>query len=254
MEKLMYQDFSAEYTADGEQLSYVYRGTRSEMEELASEHRVGEAEEAGRLKMLRISPHEGPVWKCELQYEAANDWQSVAAPDRSWGKRSCQLRGSMRSRPLAAHPRYRANWDHFLASCGNTALPAWWESAANTAVPDSDAETYRWCKAPGELPSTASWRILRTPSKPGVTSFTSAAYSITETARFRSAQSAGNMVSSVLNRIGAPSSTFGIRGGNWKCDDAAVAWNGSFWLARLTWTHCAESWDDDLYGTGSEDR
>lgn len=249
MAELKYQGFSAEYTADGGSSSYVYRGTRREMEELAARHRIDEAEAAGRLRSIRVAPRDGTVWECELRYEAPDDWQSITSPDRAWGKRSCQLRGSMFSRPLAAHPRYRVNWDHALAAVnGVSQVPGWWESAKDTAIPAADREKYRWCKSSGELPGSGAWGVLKAPVKPGVTSFTDAAYTIVETARFRSASAAGGMVSRSLNRIGSPTTKFGIAGGEWKCDDAEVSWNGRYWLARLSWTRSENGWDRDLYG------
>ena len=61
----------------------------------------------------------------------------------------------------------------------------------------------------------------------------------------------GKMAAGSLNRLGTPSNTFGIAGGNWKCDDAEVRWDGKCWVARLTWTHSGgrQSWDGDLYDT-----
>ena len=77
-------------------------------------------------------------------------------------------------------------------------------------------------------------------------------YSITETAKFRSARSAGRMVAGKLNQIGRPEEDFGMTpsGYNWKCDDATVSWNGKYWLATLTWTRSGNNkgWDTDFYG------
>ena len=70
-----------------------------------------------------------------------------------------------------------------------------------------------------------------------------------DTAKFRSAKQAGQMVANALNRIGSPNNNFGISGGNWKCDDATVSWDGKRWLATLTWTRSGDEsgWDTDLY-------
>lgn len=247
MTESKYQGFSAAHTEDGTVTAYVYRGSRAEIEELASGHHIGETGAAGRLISLRVSPHDGPVWQAELRYEASDDWQSIAAPDKSWGKRFCRLHGAMLSRPLAAHPRYRASWDHYLAAFGSAPLPGWWSSAASTVISGTDRNKYRWIRSTGELPLTGLWRVLKAPTKPGVTSFAAAAYSVTETARFRSASAAGNMVSRLLNRIGTPSHAFGITGGNWRCDNAEVSWDGRCWIAKLDWTHDANGWDTDLY-------
>ena len=88
------------------------------------------------------------------------------------------------------------------------------------------------------------------PQKPGVQSWDIAAYTVTETAKFRTARAAGKMVAGVLNKIGAPEETFGLTGGNWKCDDAGVSYSSGDWLATLTWTKSGDEkgWDAEMYG------
>ena len=113
------------------------------------------------------------------------------------------------------------------------------------------SKSYRWIKTPGECPQDeeGSWHIIRSPKYPGVDSYDVATYSITESARFAHSNSAGKMVANNLNRIGAPDVTFGIKGGNWKCDDASVTWSGKYWIATLTWTRSGDSrgWNRELY-------
>ena len=238
---------------DGGTTTCVYHGSRAEMEALAAEHVIDEADDYGWLKSIRVYHREGAVWECELKYEAPDDWESVAAPSREWGKRSCQLRGSTLSRPLETHPDYRTKWNHCLcAAPGTTALPAWYTQADDTLIPAADADKYCWCRTPYEAPygDDGRWTMLAAPVKPGVDSYELAAYTVVETARFRSAEQAGRMVAGSLNRIGSPANTFGISGGSWKCGDAAVSWNGKCWIARLTWTRSEnDDWDADLYGS-----
>ncbi len=247
-----YHGYSAEYTADGRKSTFVYHGTRDEMETLAARHQVDEYNDDGRLEEIRIGQAEGSVWECELRYDVSMDWQSVARPPTQWGVKSAQLHGSMRSMPLESHPNYRANWNHYLAAApGISVVPQWWNSATDTLLDIETQKSYCWCRSYSERPGTPEglWNILRRPRKPGVSSYDVASYSITETARFRSHTTAGKMAANALNRIGTPCTVFGISGGNWKCDDAEVSWNGRFWLARLNWSHsCSESgWDSDLY-------
>ena len=231
----------------------VYHGNRAEMEALAAEHHIGETEESGRLKELRLHPTDDGVWECEFKYDAPDDWESIIVPPRDWGKKSCHLRGGTLSRPLEAHPRYRTRWNHGLyAAPGTTALPAWCNTATDTLIPAGDADRYCWCRNPAEAPLDAEgrWRLLAAPSKPGLDSYDTATYTVIETARFRSASRAGRMVADTLNRIGSPANTFGISGGSWKCGDAEVSWKDDCWIARLTWTRSADGsgWDSDLYG------
>ncbi len=247
-----YHGFKVSSDIDGTTSTFVYHGGKSEMEALAAEHRIDEAGESGWLRSIRVYQHDGADWECELKYEAPEEWTSISKPERKWGRRNCQLRGAMLSRPLESHPGYRTCWNHRLcAAPGVSTRPAWYESATDTAIPAADADRYCWCRTFAEPPhdDSGAWRVLAEAVKPGVESYDLAAYSVVETARFRSASAAGRMVGDVLNRIGTPANTFGITGGSWKCDDAEVSWNGSCWIARLSWTRSGDDagWDADLY-------
>lgn len=246
-----FQGFSVTSDAEGTVTVYLYRGTRAEMEALAAEHDIDETSDAGYLKSIRLAPREDAVWECELRYEAPDEWSSIVRPSRAWGKRASQLRGSMLSRPLEAHPDYRVCWNHCLcAAPGTTAIPSWYASAANTQISGSAAKKYCWCRSASEAPvdENGRWTALAGPEKPGVDSYDMATYTVIETARFRSAESAGRMVAGVLNHLGSPENDFGISGGDWKCEDAEVSWRDRYWIARLTWTCNTAGWDGDLYG------
>ena len=232
----------------------VYHGSRAEMEALAAAHRIDEAGDPGWLKSIRLKPLDGRLWECEFKYEGAEDWDTISVPGRAWGKKVCQLRGATLSRPLESHPDYRTKWNHCLfAAAGTNSLPSWYAGAVNTLIPAADAKKYCWGRDPADAPydGDGRWRQLAAPLKPGVESYDLAVYTVIETARFRYASQAGSMAAGSLNRIGTPSNTFGIGGGNWKCDDAEVSWNGKCWIARLSWTQSGDEndWDGDLYGT-----
>ena len=238
----------------GTDTTRVYHGSRAEMEALAAEHRIDEADESGWLKSIRLRPCDGSVWECEFRYEAPDDWETIIFPAQGWGKKYCHLRGATLSRPLETHPNYRTRWNHCLcAAPGTTSLPSWYSAAVNTLVPDADSGKYCWCRTPAEAPRDANgrWKQLAAPTKPGVEHYDLTAYTVIETARFRSAARAGRMVAGTLNRIGTPANTFGITGGNWKCEDAEVSWRGNCWVAQLRWTRSGDTnWDPDLYGSG----
>jgi hypothetical protein len=247
-----FHGYSVSSDTDCTRTSYVYHGTKAEMEELAAQHYIDETGQAGWLRLIRVYQREGTVWECELKYEAPEDWTLISVPNRTWGSKSCQLRGAMLSRPLESHPKYRTRWNHNLCGApGTGVLPAWYNDATDTTIPAADAARYCWCRHLAEIPrdDNGRWTLLATPTKPGVESYDVATYTITETARFRSASAAGRMAAGMINRIGTPSNSFGITGGNWKCDDAEVSWNGRYWLARLTWTSSGDGgWDSEIYG------
>ena len=140
-----YHGFSTSSDTDSTRTTYVYHGTRSEMEALAARHDIDESGRDGWLRTIRVYQREGAVWECELKYEAPEDWALISAPNRNWGARSCQLRGAMLSRPLESHPAYRTKWNHGLCGApGTTALPSWYSGATDTAIPAVDAGRYCW--------------------------------------------------------------------------------------------------------------
>ena len=244
-----YQDLAVTRDDEGRISTYTYYGSRSEIETLAAAHTIGEAGNSGRLKSLKFGLEKDTVWKCELDYEIYADG-SVEAPSTAWGAKSCRLRGGMLSRPLEAHPDYRTRWNHyFFARSGVSVLPQWYANATDTTVPAADRENYAWSRRPDG--GDEGFVLLAGPAKPGVDSFDTAVYTVTEAARFRTASAAGSMVAAKLNKIGAPSETFGNSNGNWKCDDAEVSWSGKYWIAKLTWTRSADDsgWDSELYGS-----
>lgn len=247
-----FQSRVTERTEDGITATVVWNGSRAEMLELASGTALGANTEHGQLKSVRVYQESPLIWHCEQKFTLAADGELTEKPDNAYGKKSAQLKGSMLSVPLETHKNYRAKWNYYLAAApGESSVPSWWESAKDTVLNHSDSQKYAWIKTPGELPNDKKgrWHILKDPVKPGYETYDVATYSVTETARFRSANAAGKMVANVLNKIGAPENAFSIQKGNWKCDDASISYNGKDWLATLTWTLSGdeEGWDKELY-------
>lgn len=231
-----------------------YAGIKEEISaKLWSDH-VGSVSDYGKLETARMYQESPAVWCLEQSFTTACDG---TAPDEKpltvYGKKSATLKGSMLSVPIEAHPKYLACWNHYLAaSYGVTDVPDWWETAKHKILSQDDAQIYAWVKSIGEASSCLGgrWTILKEPLKPGVDTYDIAAYSITETARYKTAKAAGKAVSGKLNRIGMPCETFAITGGSWKCDDASVSYDGEDWFATLSWTRSGDDagWDQDLYG------
>jgi len=237
---------------DGLSTMIVYQGGQGEMLELQNAHPIDEGGEFGRLKSSRVYQDSPKIWCCELLYESSGGGEYSSPPGKGYGKKSAQLKGSMLSMPLESHPDYRTCWNYYLAgSPGTSEVPEWWETAENTVISEAEAQKFRWVRSPGECPcdKKGMWHTLKDPVKPGVSSYDAATYSITESARFGTAKAAGRMIANTLNKIGMPNETFGITGGNWKCDDAGVSWSGKYWVATMTWTRSGndEGWDKDLY-------
>lgn len=249
---IKYQSRVTENTNDGCFVTIVYQGKQSDMLAMQSSHVINEQGEGGRLKNSRVYQESPNNWVCELRYETDVDGQYATAPNTAYGKKSAQLKGSMLSMPLETHTDYRTCWNYYLAAApGTSAVPSWWATAKDTTLSDTDAQKYRWVKSPSECPMDKKglWRTIKEPEMPGVESYDVATYSITESARFGSPTSAGNFVANNLDKIGSPSTTFNISGGNWKCDDASVSWSGKYWLATLTWTKSGndKGWNNKLY-------
>ena len=243
-----YQGFLRSASSDGASISQTYQGSKSEMQELFDSHYDNEFTEYGRLKHRELSQDEGNLWICKFEYESIQGDYSEA-PDYSFGKKSASLRGSLLSLDLSTATGYLTNWNYALYIAPGCKTPAFWKTAKTTELSEADAQNYIWGKV-GEEHSDqrGKWRCI-TPTMPGVESIDYATYSITESARFSNQNAAGKFCAAKLNKIGFPEITFGIKGGNWKCDDASVSWTGEYWLATLTWTRSGgnKGWNTKLY-------
>ena len=234
-----------------------WTGNQEEILEFSQAERPGTSTADGSLKSSRVYQESPNIWVCEKKYVTDLDGEPRDKPNAEYGKKSAQLHGSMLSIPVEKLPNYRKHWNYYLAAKpGITAIPAWWETATakTTELVGTAAQNYKWVKSPDEAPvdKNGNWQILKNASKPGEDSVDVATYSITETAKFRSARAAGRMIGNTLNTIGRPEEDFGLTpaGYNWKCDNAEVSYNGKAWFATMTWTRSAnsEGWDPDKYG------
>lgn len=251
-EQITHRGLEMENTTDGRSYTFRFVGTRSAMLALAEKYSPKTWLAFGRLTSIDVTQDAGPVWQCQLVFQTHDEGNVTSPPDTSYGKKSARLSVSMLSNDLNLRPNYRTNWNHYLfAAPGTTDIPDWWATATTLTISASDAQKYKWVSASDAVPMTdgKNWHIIKNPTKPGVSRYDTAVYTVVESARFRSASAAGRMAVGKLNKIGSPDETFGITGGNWKCDGAEVSWSGKFWLATLTWTHSAtnQGWDEDLY-------
>lgn len=247
-----YQGREYERANDTRTLKVMYAGTREEMDELGE----NPPDEGGyNFVSARISQKSPSLWQCEIQYTAAADGITITSPEENeYGKKSCQVHGSMLSIPLESHKDYRTNWNYYLASKpGVTTVPTWWKTATDPLLTGEDAANYAWIKSTGEVPTDPKtgkrWNLLKDPQKPGMDHYDFATYSITETARYHTPAQAGEMIRGCLNRIGKPCETFGLDSGDWKCDACDISWNGRNWIATRTWTLSGgeDGWDKEIY-------
>jgi len=247
----------SEHTENGNVTTVSWIGTKEEITEFSREEIPGQASNSdGTLDSVSVY-QEGPnIWVCERRYTTDPDGNSFEKPNQVYGKKSAQLSCSMLSLPIEGKKGYRKKWNYYLmAAPGVSAVPGWWETATydSSELVGADAQKYAWCKSLSEAPvdSKGRWQKLKSPQKPGVDSYDLATYSITETAKFKSARAAGRMIGNIINQIGKPTEDFGMTpsGYNWKCDGASVSYNGKAWYATITWTRSGDNkgWDTDLY-------
>ncbi len=244
-----------EWTTSGATETITYYGTRDEMLAKQSANPIGSREGTLAVSFSNVFQEGGELWACEIRFSGGSDGLFVEPPSVEFGKKSAQLSGGMLSLPLSALSNYRMRWDHYIyCAPGKTAeAQKIWTAATTPLIEGSAADYCTWSKdyVPYMMVKNVRWRCASVLEMPGVNSVDVATYAVTETARFRSAKSAGKMVAGSLNRIGAPDETFGIKDGNWKCDSASIRYNGKCWLATLTWTRSGDSrgWNAKLYET-----
>ncbi len=249
MLKLKYKGTIQESTEQGINTQVTYTGTESECKSAIKSAEYGiKNTEYGYLKSVQIQQEDGDIWAIQYKYSTAtNSSANPPVTDTSYGEKSATLSGGMLQLPLEKHPNYLTCWNHYLfGHAGSPMFPAWYNTAKNTK---SDDPAFVWGKALSERPD--GMVVLADPVKPGVNGYDIATYQVTETAKFRSSGKAGEFVANKLNKISAPDTTFGITGGNWKCDNATVSWRNKAWYATLTYTRSGDSegWDPDLYNS-----
>lgn len=244
-----------EITKSGSKNEIIYTGTLDEMKEIQAMNAYGVVNEViGKVTSSRMYQAASKWWECQVVAELVNGDDAATSPDTAYGKKSAQLTGSMLQMPLATHPDYLANWDHYLfAAPGINTVPNFWKTAKFTGLPDAEAQKYAWGKSPADAPVTNGkrWHAIKDPEMPGVESYDKAVYTLVISARFGSFATAVNMIEGELNRVrSSPGISTGISGGDWKCDGATVQWHEKYWLATLTWTRSgdAKGWNKLLYG------
>lgn len=251
---------SKEKTTQGLALSISYVGTKAECERWQSEHAINSTDANGKLTSVSVDQYGGAIYRVTAKYINVNGDSGIGyattPPDYSYGTYSAQLDGSMLSTPLEQHPDYRVCWNYYLAARDDTnwSIPQWWGNVTTPILASANAEKYKWISSPGELPPNDSlghyWAILKNPLFPGITSYDVAAYTQTESARFRSYAAAAASVAAKLNVVYThPPTDPGFSGGSWKCDRATISWTGDYWLATLTYTYSALGWNTTLYNT-----
>ena len=253
---LKYQSRQREQDMTSIGTTLVWNGPREEIEAFAAEEYPGDPTDYGTLESVRIYQDGGAIWACERRYSQDQNGNYREKPNVVYGRKSATLHGSMLSMPLESHKKYLMNWNYYLAAApGVSTVPSWWATAKDPVLTQAQSQQYAWIRALSDTPVSGNtrWTILKKPQYPGLNSYDVATYTVTETARFRSARAAGHMVEKCLNKIGFPNKTFGNSGGNWKCDDATISYNGGDWFATLTWTRSGDDtgWNRDIYGGNS---
>ena len=245
-----------EISKSGSRNEIIYTGTLEEMKNIQAMNEHGVInEEIGKITSSRVYQAAGKWWECQLVAEL-HDGEAAVGPDTSYGKKSAQLTGSLLSCPLASHPDYRTNWDHYLfAAPGISSVPSFWKNATALGLSEKDAQSYQWRKSGSDIPVTngKKWHVIKEPLEEmrGVESYDKAVYTLVISARFSSFTAGVNMIERELNRVrNNPGVNTGISGGDWKCEGATCQWHEKYWLSTLTWTRSGDSkgWNKLLYG------
>ena len=247
-----FQSRRRERTENGFKTTLIYSGTYEAILQLQNELPPDSVEPGmGQLVSSAMSQETPKIWHLEVLYTTDTEGELSIRPKKKPGEKEHTLSGGMLSLPLESANDYRTNWNHYLfaAATAPSGEPDFFWTATDAVITNpEDAKIYAWGKNLSDRPQ--GWKVVGSPVKPGVTNRDKATYSITEKIYCRTDTAAGQKVANNLNKIGSPGRTFGIsNGGDWKCDDAQVSWDGSYWVAQLTWTLSGDAtgWDKDLY-------
>lgn len=261
MQTSVHQGRTYDRDENGKTSTETVTGTLSEM--LAYQEALDFDNVSGGLHITnsRVSQVAGSEWKCEIFYADENSGGSVVPPSSAYGKKSATLSAGSIRMPLEHHKNYLANWNYYLAQglrAGQSVeTPEWWMTATSIILDKQTAQQYKWVKSASELPGDPdrfgrTWQVIRNPEKPGVEGYDLSTYQVTESVKQPNATQCGYYIVGRLNKIVSPNETFGLTGGDWKCDSASVQWDGCHWKATLTYTKSGDDagWDPDLYEAG----
>ncbi len=171
-----YQGTQKNLTQDSTVTTETWIGTRDEMETMAATAVSDES------KTARVYQDSGDFWCCEITTTAI-----TGGTPETGGQIDLpvSLRGGRLPLPLEKAPKYRTQWNHYLfAKKGSTSVPSWWN--ASRSATDPDPEKYRWGESISDIPGDG-WFVLKSPTKPGVTTFEVAVYVVTESIKCNSA-------------------------------------------------------------------
>lgn len=243
---LEYKGIQKKITSDGITTTVRYIGTEELCNSALADVDINSKHDTyGYLREASLQQGDGGF--CTITYTYSTATNKTATPPKTeqvYGEKSATLYGACLQVPLEQHTNYLTCWNHYLFGTAGTSLPGWHASATDTIT---DTPTMVWGKSLSDRPD--GYIVLAQPTKPGVTHYEVATYRVTEIIKQRTHTKAGEFVAGKLNKITTPGTTFGITGGNWKCDDANVVWRDRAWYATLTYTLSGDSagWDPDLY-------
>ena len=261
---IKYQGITKEKTQNGIAYTIVYTGTKTQCENAQSSLEIPSTDATfGRLESATVTQDNGPVYNLTLKYTTAGyaSGSSVTPPTTVVGEKSRTLDCTILSTPLQQHVNYLMQWDHYLAAKvpigGTKPAPtdyAWWATAdATFTLTAAQAETYAILDSstvPVEPNSGYTWVIVENPTKPGVTSYDEACYTLTILQRARHWGAGLALSVNKANRI-YTNANLGVNtafvDGTWKCDHADVSWDGEYWIVKLTFTYSRRGWDRVLY-------
>ena len=261
---LKYQGREFQKNRDETVYKQTFVGTQSEIDTKLATYTIGALYSGkGYVESFIKKQGEGTFWELEVQYktlhktDTANDDGNTIV-----GKKSASLSVRNIQMPLQKKSNYRKCWNHYLvADKSNATTPGFWSTANYSNSKDETTENgtkYSWIKNISEMriqPDSTGKRQyeLKNPTKPGTEYFDVACFVITITSKYNSATAAGNAVSKNINKIVAPSQTFGLSGGNWKMDQANIQYDSKYWIVTEVYTKSGDSngWDTDLYQTSN---
>lgn len=264
--KVLYQTKEAAENGNQRKYKETLYGKESQVDALIATLTIGTTTKEGcYLASWNKSQYGADMYQIECEYTETKDWGTYSnVPSTVVGRKSAQLSVRNIQFPLEHLDNYLFNWNNYLIQLCNSAddvsTPLWWDTLGKDAsghlqgIPQQDEDDYRLVKSLSEIPTGRDadgkkWYIVEYPTKPGVEVYDWAVFVVTESARYRSANSAGSAIDKNINTIVAPSNTFGLSWGNWKMDEASVSYDGKAWIATCVYTHSGDEngWDQDIY-------
>ena len=258
MLKLKHKSVVRSTNTGGASYREIYYGTQKEVEERSARLTVGDQDKTGDYELVswRTRQIGGPVYEIELNWENRNSGSNLRFLIGRHGPKEHILDVTVMSVPLERHPDYRTNWNYCLAAKDTDETPAWWATATDPVLMESQRMNYRWVKTPQAAVALGeAWHLLKMPVMKSE-NWLMPSYTITEYSHHCNIRDASWAAAACAGKICMPAlGDFGLEVTNWLNLGGQIHPDGRHYTAKVMYKASPDpaGWNSILYESAEEE-